>query len=150
MDKEHTHSSDGRQNNGKWLNGQLEGKVSISLKDGSTYIGLYKNGNRNGQGSWIRADETREEGIWENSLLITKNGQASHTYENGTTYVGEWKNDVMYGKGILINQLSEKYEGEFIQGLYFGDGTYTWPAGKKYVGEWKNGNKHGQGTYIMA
>ena len=32
---------DGTQNSGTWLNGVLDGKVSISLNDGSKYIGLY-------------------------------------------------------------------------------------------------------------
>ena len=58
----------------------------MSLKDGEIYR-IFKNGNRNGQGSWIRADKTREEGIWEKGKLIIKNGQASHTYKDGTTYV---------------------------------------------------------------
>ena len=28
-----------------------------------------------------------------------------------------------------------------------GWGTYTWPDGRKYEGEWKNGEWDGEGTY---
>ena len=70
--------------------------MNISLKDGSRYVGLYKDGERNGQGSWIRADQTREEGVWKKGVLIIKNGEASHIYEDGRNYVGEWKDDVRH------------------------------------------------------
>jgi len=39
-----------------------------------------------------------------------------------------------------------KYEGEFKNGKYHGQGTKTFPDGMKYEGEFKDGQPHGQGT----
>jgi hypothetical protein len=98
----------------------------MSLKDGSTYTGLYNKENRNGQGSWISADKTLEEGIWERGELKIRNGQASYTYKNGESYIGQWTSNKKSGYG-----------------------TFIWPDGKKYIGNWVNNKFDGQGTFIF-
>ena len=49
-------------------------------------------------------------------------------------------------QGIQFLNDGGKYEGEYKDGKYHGQGTYTWSDGTKYVGEWKDGVFHGQGT----
>ena len=53
-------------------------------------------------------------------------------------------------KGVYEHEDAFRYEGEFKNGMYHGQGTSTRMIGDKYVGEWKNGYRHGQGTMFLA
>jgi len=41
----------------------------------------------------------------------------------------------------------QKYEGEFKDGSFHGQGTYTWTK-SKYVGEWEDCKRHGEGAIV--
>ncbi len=43
-----------------------------------------------------------------------------------------------------------KYEGEYQNGNFNGQGIATLPDGSKYVGEFKDGKFHGQGTFTLS
>ena len=43
-----------------------------------------------------------------------------------------------------------KYKGDVVMGRPHGVGTMVCPDGNKYVGEWINGLFHGQGIYTVA
>ena len=79
------------------------------------YVGAWKDGARNGQGTFTWADGRKYVGAWKDGQ---RNGQGTFTWANGKfagdSYVGEWKNNIINGQG-----------------------TYTWSNGDKYVGEWK-------------
>ena len=55
------------------------------------YVGEYKDGIPNGQGTLTSPDGRKYEGKWKNG---ERNGQGTETYPNGGKYVGELK----YGK----------------------------------------------------
>ena len=38
------------------------------------------------------------------------------------------------------------YDGHFMNGEFYGQGTYTWEDGSVYTGNWRNGKMHGWGT----
>ena len=40
-----------------------------------------------------------------------------------------------------------KYEGDFIEDKYEGNGKYTFKSGEYYIGEWKNNLRHGKGKF---
>ena len=40
----------------------------------------------------------------------------------GVIFLGEYDKVLINGKGTFTNELGEKYEGEFAQGLYNGQG----------------------------
>ena len=55
-------------------------------------------------------------------------------------------------QGDCQNQIStyvwpngDKYAGEFVDGIFHGQGTYIFSDGSSYEGEWEDGRKHGQG-----
>ena len=98
------------------------GLVTISLKDGSVYVGEIQDRKMHGQGEITFPNGSKYEGGWENDEM---NGCGTLTYANGSKYEGEWKNDEMNGCGTL-----------------------TYSDGEKYEGEWKNDKMHGQGTLI--
>uniref|UniRef100_UPI003F6A2C60 trypsin-like peptidase domain-containing protein n=1 Tax=Pseudemcibacter sp. TaxID=2943293 RepID=UPI003F6A2C60 len=90
-----------------------------TITDGSHYVGEYKNGKGNGQGT--------------------------HTLVNGQKYVGEFKDNSYFGQGKFTWPNGEFLEGYFensnlING--FMDRTYN---GSHYAGEIKAGKKNGLG-----
>ena len=95
------------------------GPGTETYEDGSSYVGVFKDGERNGQGTY-----TYGKGEWE-----------------GDKYVGDWKDGKRTGQGTYTWSNGNKYIGEWKDGKRTGQGTLTFPDGTKYVGEWKNGKE---------
>ncbi len=68
--------------------------------NGSKYVGSWKDGLKNGQGTFT-------------SLFTYKNVQGTFTSLYGSKYVGEWKNGKKDGQGTITWPDGEKYEGEW-------------------------------------
>ena len=104
----------------------FEGHGIKRYDDKAVYDGEWKNGKRNGIGTYVYGDEG----------------------ENKRTYVGEWKEDRMEGKGLFTYRDKSTYEGDFVDWKKQGHGVYTYSSSHDvYDGEWQNGNENGQGTY---
>ena len=71
-------------------------------------------------------------------------------FSNGNKYDGEWKNDTYDGQGTFYFADGRKYVGEFKNGAYNGQGTFYFTDGRKYVGEFKNNAYEGQGIFYGA
>ena len=86
--------------------------------DGDKYIGEWKDGKENGQGTytWV----------------------SGNTWLNGNKYVGEYKNGKIYGQGTYAWANGNKYIGEFKDDKRNGLGTYTFANGTVDKGIWKN------------
>jgi hypothetical protein len=95
---------------------------TITFANGNKYVGEFKDGKENGQGT--------------------------HTFPSGDKYVGEYKDDKKHGKGTMTS--GSKYVGELKNGDMHGQGTMTWVSGAKYVGEFKDDKRHGNGTMTSA
>jgi hypothetical protein len=89
--------------------------LSPFLTSCEKYVGEYKDGKRNGQGTI--------------------------TWSDGKNYVGEFKDGKFNGHGKLTWSDGKKYVGEWKNGRPHGQGTGTLPDGRKYVGEYKDGKK---------
>ena len=88
-------------------------------------------------------DNGRYEGYYKNGK---RNGKGTYTWSDGEKYTGQWKDGDMHGKGVLITANKYKYEGDFAYDLPHGQGTMTTPDGTKYVGGFANGAMNGTGT----
>lgn len=44
----------------------------------------------------------------------------------------------MEGKGVYIHSNGDVYEGQFLQGVKYGEGKFTYKDGSYYQGEYKN------------
>ena len=97
---------------------------SLTYSNGDKYVGEFKDGKRNGQGTFL--------------------------FPSGDKYVGEYKDDKRNGQGTYTNANGDKYVGEFKDGKRNGQGTYTQANGDKHVGEYKDSKYNGQGTYTFA
>ena len=72
------------------------------------------------------------------------NSKTSETLFGGKTVSGiQWRE-------IGDKDFHAKYKGDVMIGRPHGVGTVVYPDGNKYVGEWMNGLFHGQGIYTIA
>lgn len=51
----------------------------------------------------------------------------------------------MHGKGVLEWNDGRKYDGDFINNKFDGEGKYFYRNGNIYTGPFKQGKKHGKG-----
>ena len=81
-------------------------------------------------------------------------GSVKYTYPHGKKYEGEWKNGKYHGQGKLTIGKGifegDKYEGDWKDGKQHGQGTYISTNRSKYVGEYKDGKENGQGTFTFT
>ena len=61
--------------------------------NGEIYDGEWLSGKKNGSGMWKANRESKQ------------------------SYIGEWFNGKPHGFGVYINQIGDRYEGEFKDGL---------------------------------
>jgi hypothetical protein len=102
-------------------NARLKMKEELYI-DGGKYVGEFKDGKRNGTGTY--------------------------TFPDGEKYVGEFKDDKYNGTGTSTFPSGQKYVGEFKDGKKNGTGTLTFPDGEKYVGEFKDDKYVGNNTLM--
>ncbi|TNV82428.1 hypothetical protein FGO68_gene4340 [Halteria grandinella] len=100
--------------------------LGVKLYDnGDRYEGDFKDGKRNGAGTYWHA-------------------------ASRDVYDGNWLNNQESGSGVLKFGDGGLYEGEFSEGKFHGKGNYTYPDGRRYEGEWAGGKPHGQGVYYYT
>ena len=114
------------------------GLVTISLKDGSVYVGEIQDRKMHGQGEITFPNGSKYEGGWENDEM---NGCGTLTYSDGEKYEGEWKNDKMHGQGTLISPSGEIIAtGEYCDGRLKQLQSVTITKGdKRHFFEYKDG-----------
>ena len=83
------------------------------------------------------------------SILLLSSLVIGEIKTNETLY--EWKTS----SGIQWREIGDKdfhakYKGDVVIGRPHGVGTVVYPDGNKYVGEWMNGLFQGQGIYTIA
>lgn len=119
--------------------------------DGHTYIGSYKNGERDGKGKLTYPDGTVYTGDFKED---TRHGTGIIEFANGDSYQGGFENDVAHGIGKGIhNDGGQIYEGEMNMGMKHGIGKITKlvdPNDKNsglliYEGEFKYDKANGEG-----
>ena len=65
-------------------------------------------------------------------------------------YSGEWENGLFHGRGRIEWGNGGTYEGEFKRGLASGEGERVWPNGDRYIGGWHEGQRCGMGVFTRA
>lgn len=148
---------------GKCVNGKAQGKCTTGWSNDETisytqlYIGEYKNGVENGEGTLQEFDnEARTTRFYKGKF---KNGRkhGNGTYqihEKGQIvlqYEGYFEDDeINSGKLIYYNdeKQTKQYDGDFnIEYAPHGEGTEIDTKGNKYTGSFQNGKKHGKGEF---
>lgn len=79
-------------------------------------------------------------------ILVFLNGCATTIYQGAECLDGE----CMKGTGKLRYASGAIYEGSFLKGMPFGQGTMLYADQKKYIGTWQNGEPHDNGQLLGA
>ncbi len=148
-----TETESNEQDNKKTI--QTPKVIDTIYSDSSQYIGEWKDGKRNGQGTYIDTNGNKYVGEWQNGQ---PNGKGTYTWEEGQyegdKYEGEWQNGLHHGQGTYTwgsgTNKGDVYVGTFINNKKTGFGTCNYANGNIYVGEWKDGNSHGEGTFTTT
>jgi hypothetical protein len=109
----------------KYSGSWREGQEIIGTSYGAKYVGQFKDGDYNGQGTLTISYGDKYVGQFNDGSY---NGQGTRTFANGDKYVGQFK------------------DGKFMSG----QATKTDSFGNVYVGQWKDGKKNGKGTETLA
>ena len=112
--------------------GGFVGQCTAVYPDGSKYVGHFKRGSPDGDGTLTFKGEVQK-GQW---LASKRHGLFNSVFVNGNTYVGEYKHDKMEGHGKYVWSSGGCYEGQFVKGKPQGKGTYKYANGSIYKGEW--------------
>ena len=132
---------------GGYREGKRNGLGTYTWADGDRYEGEYRDGKEDGHGIWTAAGGDRYEGQWSAGF---QNGRGTYSWVNGDRYEGRWSAGKPHGHGIWTGPGGDRYEGEMRDGTRHGYGTYTWAAGDRYEGEFRDGLEHGRGTWTGA
>jgi len=118
-----------------------------SQLDNTGYTGdLNANGEPEGQGRYVHASGSIEEGEFKDGKLV--NG--TYTLESGATFTGEFDEDGDLRKGVKKLQHGYTEEGEFDEdGWLLTKGKITYANGSTYEGVLKDGAANG-GVYTDA
>ena len=68
-------------------------------------------------------------------------------YANGDRYEGDFINGMFHGKGVFIWANGDRYEGDFFLNKRTGKGIYLWASGESYQGDFVDGKLDGWGIY---
>lgn len=154
---------------GQW-NQRTKSKEGFGIlidKDGSKYMGNFKNNEKSGYGVIIWPYNSYFEGEFQNGVinglghLFNANGQVLkgcflngkltgkgfEKWEDGTFYKGNFANSKKHGEGTLTIPGISVYKGQFVNDTFEGQGTLLYNDGKSYSGMWKAGHMHGIGTF---
>ena len=134
-----------KNKDGKYLgqininNGNLDGKGVFIWNNGIKYIGNWKKGSMDGEGTLYDKDNKL---IFEGNYIYNKkNGKGRFIYKDNEYYEGEFLDDKMEGKGIYYYQNGDKWEGYFKNNMKNGVGIMTSHNGKDvFLYEFENDN----------
>ena len=124
--------------------------ITKYLEDGQT-ITEHSSRNYTGKASVVYATKDRYEGDFKDGL---REGVGTYTYfkEEGpqNKYEGEWLQNKKHGIGKMIYGGVGEYFGRFENGKRHGEGVFKYKKnGNVYSGSWKYGVKHGHGEFIF-
>lgn len=122
---------------------QLTTESVKSLPMGTWYVGNFKEGKKEGYGTYHYDSNDVYCGLFSDDL---KNGKGKFFYSNGDIYDGDYVADERSGKGIYLWSDGKKYEGDFSKNAMNGTGVYTWPDGKTVTGTFKDNTFIGEGA----
>jgi antitoxin component YwqK of YwqJK toxin-antitoxin module len=141
---------------GTYTNGGVNGPIKVYSANGDRFEGEVKNNFRTGKGIRYYTNGNKLEVVYEKGVIV---GEVSYTFINGDRYVGGWKKNKFDGFGKLNQANGKSYEGYWLEDKPHGLGRISAPSDEyiincpnciTYEGEWKAGLKDGYGKCFDA
>eukprot|EP00051_Salpingoeca_urceolata_P001130 m.38839 g.38839 ORF g.38839 m.38839 type:complete len:483 (-) comp11213_c0_seq2:68-1516(-) len=108
------------------------GQQKITMADGSTYTGEWKDQKFHGVGEFRTQDGTYYyNGHYEDGLMHG----SGFLKTNAGSYDGQFENNKMHGQGKFTYATGAEYVGNFEAGERVGEGTLSFPDGSSYRGQ---------------
>lgn len=146
--------------------GKRHGDGELTWKNGDRYVGKFKNGYIEGRGTMTFRDNTEYSGQWKRNKFHgegtrrfhngnvyngnytdgKRQGQGKCYFANGDMYVGDWKNDTIHGFGRYYYNNGHSFEGMFRDGKRNGRGKYQLTDGKVEIYRYVNDSRKGDGV----
>ena len=131
---------------GEWSRGEMHGQGNYTeIRSGNITVGVWKEGRKWDTVTFDSHGNVSYKRVKGEISLVLKMNE----FSNGK-YEGEWKDLKWHGEGTFTYPDGRKYEGQWGYWAFNGQGTFTFPDGSEYKGEWKDGEKHGQGTHTFV
>ena len=137
-------NKDGSKYVGMFKNGMHDGRGRLILHKGDYYEGEFKENKANGFGKYVNIKGEIYIGNW---IDDKQDGEGELILKDGSRYSGEFKNGMKNGKGKIVWTDSSYYEGNFVNNYFDGYGVYMMRNKKNYIGEWKRGQMNGFGIF---
>lgn len=113
------------------------------LSEAGRYVGKFKNGKFDGQGTMYYASGGYYKG---NFLEGMREGRGTYIWSDNSKYIGTWKKNQKHGVGSMHYQNKSRYEGQWYQDQRHGEGSMYYPNGEHYIGDWSYNSQTGKGT----
>lgn len=135
--------------NGSVVNGLFSGQGSLINPKGDKYIGQFKDGKLNGQGTLTFVNHVKcvkYEGEFKDNKAV----KGIMIYKDGSNYNGDFFEGKKHGYGIETFPSNVGfYKGNFKEDKKDGEGTLELLNGYRYTGSWRNGKKEGKGEEFI-
>ena len=140
-------SADGSHYVGEWKDGLYDGQGTLRYPNGDRYLGAFKNSQPNGRGTLIYANGDKHVGKFKDGApeLDNPNKLALCPKNNNAHLHNCWGS-----LGQIGVALGFSYVGEWLNNQPNGQGTGVNGDGNKYVGAWRDGRYHGKGVLTYA
>ena len=145
--------SDGRQFEGRLVNGQPSGLGVMVFPDGGRFEGYFESGMQMGRGTYYLSDGGSYTGFWVRDRL---NGPVKLRDRDGNLYKGPVVNHRAQGRGNMMFSNGDRYMDEFALGLAHGSGVMIYGAlrasnvGDRFEGQFQQGRRQGNARYVWA
>jgi hypothetical protein len=122
---------------GQILDKKPHGEGTLTIKGISVFNGVFNNGKKISGTITFTSGDKIIHCVFEKDQLI----QGEYIFASGAKYTGSFKTDKFDGEGIYYYTATNdklKYEGQFSNGMYNGNGKLTYKNGTIQDGEWKD------------
>lgn len=137
---------DGSTYVGEVENGVPNGHGVLTSELGSTYEGNFVDGKLQGWGTYVGFDYTEYEGQFVDGEF---EGLGHIIFSNGDEYWGQFVDGIRSGVGRQQYTTACDYEGGWVDDYMEGMGWMTWPCGDVYFGQWYRGDPSGFGCKVF-
>ncbi len=141
-----TMSATGRQNVAAQISTESIGSRTAISK--GLYSGPVIDGLPSGEtGVCVYADGSEYNGAWRNGR---RNGLGTYIFPNLDEFRGKWVGDKRSGFGTLTSAINPSYEGLWDDNLPHGQGMLALKDGKVYTGNFVSGRRTGEGKLCLG
>jgi len=137
---------DGSTYVGEVEDGVPNGHGVLTDQLGSTYEGNFVDGKLQGWGTYVGFDYTEYEGQFVDGEF---EGFGHVIFSNGDEFWGQFVDGIRNGVGRQQYTTACDYEGGWVDGYMEGMGWMTWPCGDVYFGQWFRGDPSGFGCKVF-